>query len=48
MDSERSRKESFIKNGKDEQFYIRQGALSMPLTGSSLLKYIETNFRNKN
>lgn len=46
VDCSKSQKESFLKQGKDEHFYIRQGSMSIPLHGSSLLKYIEGNFRD--
>jgi hypothetical protein len=47
VECKKSNRESFLKNGKDENFYVRQGSLSQPLTGSSLLKYIEGNFRKR-
>ncbi len=47
VDCKKSDKEAFLKTGKDEHFYVRQGSLSMPLTGSELLRYVETAFRNK-
>ena len=40
-------KESFLKQGRDEFFYVRQGSLTKPLSGSELLRYIEGTFRNK-
>ncbi|MEK6893560.1 MAG: RNA-binding domain-containing protein [Nanoarchaeota archaeon] len=47
VDCKKSEKEAFVKVGKDEHFYVRQGSLSMPLTGSALLKYVEFAFRKK-
>jgi hypothetical protein len=47
VDCKKSEKEAFIKSGKDEHFYVRQGSLSMPLTGSALLRYVESEFRKK-
>jgi hypothetical protein len=47
IDCKKSNKETFVKSGNDEIFYVRHGSLSTPLSGSSLLKYIENNFRNK-
>jgi hypothetical protein len=35
------------QNGNEEEFYVRRGQHSMPLSGSSLLKYIENKFRKK-
>ena len=46
IDCNKSNKEVFLKNGNEEEFYVRQGALSTPLTGSSLIQYIESTFRN--
>lgn len=48
VDCRRSNKEVFVKQGNEEEFYVRRGSLSMPLSGSSLLKYIENKFRKKN
>jgi hypothetical protein len=47
IDCKKSDKESFLKSGKDEHFYVRQGSLSTPLTGSALINYVNTNFKNK-
>ncbi len=47
VDCKKSGKEAFVKVGKDEHFYVRQGSLSMPLTGSALLRYVESAFRKK-
>ena len=43
----KSDREAFLKHGNEEQFYIRRGSLSMPLSGSALLKYVESEFRKK-
>lgn len=48
IDCKPSNKEVFLKSGNDEEFYVRRGSLSMPISGSSLLSYIETKFRKKN
>ena len=45
IDCKKSDKEVFLKNGNEEEFYVRQGALSTPLSGSSLIQYIESIFR---
>ncbi len=45
IECRKSDKEVFLKNGDEEEFYVRQGALSTPLNGSSLIQYIESTFR---
>lgn len=47
IDCRPSVKEAFLKSGNEEEFYVRRGQHSMPLSGSSLLKYIENKFRKK-
>jgi hypothetical protein len=47
VDCKKSDKEAFLKQGKDEHFYVRQGSVSMPVSGSALLRYIESTFRNR-
>ena len=47
IDCKKSHKETFLKNGKDDHFYVRQGSLSMPLSGSALVRYIESSFRDE-
>ncbi len=48
VDCKKSKTEAFLKSGKEEQFYVRQGSASIPLSGRTLLNYIETTFRTKN
>ena len=45
IDCNKSQKEVFLKIGKDEEFYVRNGASSVELSGSSLIDYIYNNFR---
>ena len=45
VECKKSDRESFLKQGRDEHFYVRQGPLSTALSGSALLNYIENNFR---
>lgn len=47
VECKKSDRESFLAHGDEEEFYIRRGSLSMPLSGSALLKYIETKFRKE-
>ena len=43
-----SKTPTFIKEGKDEFFYIRTGPQTFELKGSELIDYVEKNFKNKN
>lgn len=42
---EKSDKETFLKDDKKDEFYIRSGPASTPLSGKDLIDYIETHFR---
>jgi len=46
VDCKKSKKHVFLKNGKDEEFYVRNGPSSAILSGSSLIDYINHNFRS--
>mgnify|MGYP001584671289 CR=1 FL=1 len=45
IECEKSHKEVFLKNGGEEEFYVRNGASSVELFGRSLVDYIQYNFR---
>ncbi len=45
IDCDKSQKEVFLRIGKNEEFYVRNGASSVELIGSSLIDYISNNFR---
>lgn len=47
VECKKSKKETFLKDNKEEYFYIRHGSMSTPLNGTSLIKYIENTFRKK-
>ncbi len=36
----------FLREGKEEEFFIRIGSASVQLTGRKLIEYIQNNFRN--
>ena len=40
VDCERCKKPVFLKDGKEEEFYVRSGPSSVALTGSNLVNYI--------
>ena len=44
VDCIKSNKHVFLRIGKDEEFYVRNGPQTVPLTGSSLINYIANNF----
>jgi hypothetical protein len=41
----KSNKEVFLKNGKNEEFYVRNGPSSVRLTGRELVEYVERRFK---
>ena len=45
VECKKSPKEAFLKIGKDEHFYVRNGPASIPMAGSSLIDYITHRFR---
>ncbi len=45
IDCKKSDKEVFVKIGKEEHFYVRNGPSTATLTGSSLVEYITNRFR---
>lgn len=47
IDCKKSDKEVFLKHGKDERFYVRNGASSVELFGRALVDYIQHSFKNK-
>ena len=45
VDCKKSNKEVFVRDGKDEHFYVRNGPSTGTLTGSALVDYISNRFR---
>lgn len=45
VDCKKSHKEVFLKSGSEEKFYVRNGASSVELMGSSLIDYVQRTFR---
>ncbi len=45
VDCMKSNREVFLKMGKEEHFYVRNGPSTATLTGSSLIEYITNRFR---
>ena len=44
IDCEKSDKHVFLKNGDEEEFYVRSGPSSAKLSGRALIDYIKNNF----
>ena len=47
IDCKKSNKEVFLRHGGEEKFYVRNGASSVELSGSSLINYIYQTFRHE-
>lgn len=45
IDCKKSNKEVFLRQGKDERFYVRNGASSIELAGRALVDYIYNSFK---
>ena len=45
VDCDKSNKEVFVKNGKDEHFYVRNGPSTAMLGGRELVEYINNRFK---
>ena len=48
IDCDKSKKQVFLKNGKEEKFYARNGSSTVELLGSSLIDYINNKFKENN
>ncbi len=46
IDCKKSHRHVFLKTDEGEEFYVRNGPSTASLTGSSLVEYINNNFRN--
>ncbi len=45
VDCEKSRKHVFLRQGDEEEFYVRNGPSSVKLNGNALVDYISNNFK---